>query len=62
MKKLYVDRIIQNIAVCEDDDFDRTEIPLDDIGFKIHEGSVILSDGNGGYFLMKPRRKNGVTK
>ncbi len=49
MERLYVDRIIHGIAVCEDDDFNRTEIRLKDLGFEIHEGSVLVRGENGKY-------------
>lgn len=50
MKKLYVDRIVEGIAVCEDDDFNRTEIKISEIDFNVHEGSVLVVGEDGKLF------------
>lgn len=49
MKKLCVDRIVGDIVVCECDDYSMIEIKRDDIPFDIHEGCVIITDGEN-YF------------
>lgn len=45
MEKLIVDRITDGIAVLERNDRSRIEISLNDIGFEIKEGNVLLFDG-----------------
>lgn len=45
MEKLIVDRIVGDIAVLEKDDRSHIEVPVDEIGFLIKEGSILLFDG-----------------
>lgn len=45
MEKLIVDRIVGNIAVLEKEDRSHIEVPADEIGVDIKEGSVLLFDG-----------------
>lgn len=46
---LSIDRIINGYAVCIDDFGNIFSISVDDIKGEIKEGSIIISDGNGGY-------------
>mgnify|MGYP003302987575 CR=1 FL=1 len=46
---LSIDRIVNGFAVCIDDMGNIFSISLDDIKGDVKEGSIIISDGNGGY-------------
>ncbi len=46
---LSIDRIINGYAVCIDDFGNIFSVSLDDIKGEVKEGSIIISDGNGGY-------------
>ncbi len=45
MSKFIVDRIVGDIAVLEKEDRSHIEVLLENIGFEIKEGSVLLFDG-----------------
>ncbi|MBR2867977.1 MAG: DUF3006 domain-containing protein [Clostridia bacterium] len=46
---LSIDRIVNGFAVCIDDMGNIFSVSLDDIKGEVKEGSIIISDGNGGY-------------
>lgn len=46
---LSIDRIVNGFAVCIDDFGNIFSIAVSDIKGEIKEGSIIISDGNGGY-------------
>ena len=49
--RLIIDRIEENIAVCEKEDLSHIDIPLPHLPEGTKEGSVILVDENGKYTL-----------
>ena len=61
MEKLIVDRIENGIAVLEKEDLSHTEISLNEIGFEVKEGDVLLFE-NGIYTVdtayEEERRRN----
>lgn len=48
---LYVDRVEDGYAFCEDEDLNRYYLNLKDIKFDLKEGDVILRRENGEVFL-----------
>lgn len=49
MKKLTVDRIEENIAVCLDENEALTPVCVSNIPFKVYEGAVITVNEDGSY-------------
>ncbi len=45
MEKLIIDRIEENFAVAEKEDFSHISLPVSCFGFSVNEGDVILFDG-----------------
>ncbi len=45
MEKLIVDRIEEGIAVLEKEDLSHIEVPLAVVGIELHEGNILLFDG-----------------
>ncbi len=64
MKKLFVDRIEGEFAVCQTEDEAVINLPLSHLGFEVKEGSVI-SENNGAYELLideEEKRRNANFK
>ena len=51
MKKLTVDRIEGNFAVCECEDLSHIDIPLSDLSFGVKEGNILIVDDDGNFSL-----------
>lgn len=51
MERLFVDRIENEIAVCEKNNRDRMEIPLKNLPEDVREGSVLILKNNGNFEL-----------
>lgn len=49
MKKLTVDRIEGNIAVCMDDNEIITELCILDLPFEVREGTIIIVNDDGSF-------------
>jgi len=49
MKKLTVDRIEENIAVCTDENEIITELCVSDFPFEVREGTVIIVNVDGSF-------------
>ena len=47
MKKLTVDRIEENIAVCPDENGIITELFVSDLPFEVREGTIIIVNDDG---------------
>ena len=65
MKRLTVDRIEGSIAVCELDDGTMKDIDVSVLPKGIHEGSVLISDGNDSFTVdttEENRRKGKLLK
>ncbi len=60
MKKIIVDRIEENIAVCETDNGDFIKIKLSELPEKTVEGSVIIVLSDGKYVLDNKAREKRI--
>lgn len=49
MKKLTVDRVEENIAVCMDENDILTQICVSDLPFAVREGSIITVNDDGSF-------------
>ncbi|MBQ6932486.1 MAG: DUF3006 domain-containing protein [Clostridia bacterium] len=47
MKKLTVDRVEENIAVCTDENETLTQIFVSDLPFEVREGTIIIFNDDG---------------
>lgn len=47
MKKLTVDRVEENIAVCTDENETLTQIFVSDLPFEVREGTIIFFNDDG---------------
>ena len=60
MKKITVDRIEENIAVCETDNGDFIKIKLSELPEKTGEGSVIIVLSDGKYVVDNKAREKRI--
>lgn len=51
MIKYTIDRIEKNIAVCFDENNKTIEIPVENFGFQVREGMVVLYDAQKNSYL-----------